>query len=128
MVEPFTSNLCIGKMNAQGIQTVRGYVQALPAVPAQAGREETARVAVVCDDGTAYHVLHKGPGIGLLADINAHVEVTGLVSFFAGEDAEDTPASPEAPVREDAPVYFITVKSYRLTDGFDDPWYDDAVR
>ena len=125
MVEPFTSNLCIGKMNAQGIQTVRGYVQSLPAASAQAGREEAARVAVVCDDGTAYHVLHKGPGIGLLADINAHVEITGLVSFIVEETAEDTP---ETPVQAGVPVYFITVKSYRLTDGFDDPWYDDAVR
>lgn len=103
-------------MNAQEMQTIRGYVQALPDVSGQGGKEVSAKVVVIADDGTQYHVLHKGPGVGLLADINANVEVTGVV----------TPADADA--RESGPCYSITVKSYRLTDGFDDPWYDDAVR
>ncbi|MCL1940172.1 MAG: hypothetical protein FWG04_05875 [Desulfovibrionaceae bacterium] len=102
------------------MQTIRGYVQALPPVTGHTGREDSARVAVIADDGTQYHVLHKGPGIGLLADINANVEVTGLVcSAPNAEGAEGTEAEPQ---------YTMTVKSYRLTDGFDDPWYDDTVR
>jgi hypothetical protein len=104
-------------MNAQEMQTIRGYVQALPPVTGHAGGEDSARVAVIADDGTQYHVLHKGPGIGLLADINANVEVTGFVCSVAG--AEGSEAEPQ---------YIMTVKSYRLTDGFDDPWYDDTVR
>ena len=103
------------EMNAQETQMIRGYVQALSAVSGRPGREESARVAVIADDGTQYHVLHKGAGVGLLADINANVEVTGCVAFVeADADAEAH--------------HSITVKSYRLTDGFDDPWYDDAVR
>ena len=100
-------------MSAQEIQTIRGYVQALPSEAGQMG-EDAARVAVIAEDGTHYHVLHKGPGMGLLDGINANVEVTGIVS--ATEDADL------------GPQYTVTVKSYRLTDGFDDPWYDDTVR
>ena len=99
------------------MQTIRGYVQALPPVTGHAG-EDAAKVAVIADDGTQYHVLHKGAGIGLLDDINANVEVTGCV----------TPVVPDADGAELGPRYAVTVKSYRLTDGFDDPWYDDAVR
>lgn len=104
-------------MNDQGIQTIRGYVQALPAVSGRTGKEDTARVAVITEDGTHYHVLHKGPGIGLLDDINASVEVFGFASPLE-YDAEG----------DDAPRHMLTVKSYRLIDGFDDPWYDDTVR
>ena len=105
-------------MNAQKMQIIRGYVQALPVLsgPAhmQPGKDEAARVAVIADDGTPYQVLHKGPGAGLLADINANVEVTGTVAFVEAETEGDA-------------HYTIAVKSYRLTDGFDDPWYDDSV-
>ncbi len=99
------------------MQTIRGYVQALPALSGSAhmhGKDETAKVAVITDDGTPYQVLHKGPGAGLLADINANVEVRGIVAFVEAE------AEGEA-------HYTIAVKSYRLTDGFDDPWYDDTA-
>ena len=113
-------------MNAQDMQTIRGYVQSLPQRP---GREEAVRVAVITDDGTEYHVLHKGAGTSLVSNINANVEITGSVASLsdlavakdaapAGDDADDP----------SAPGYLLTVKSYRLTDGFDDPWYDDTVR
>ena len=105
-------------MNAREMQTIRGYVQVLPPVAGHTD-EDAARVAVITDDGTEYHVLHKGPGIGLLDDINANVEVTGYVSCPAASVIEDA---------EPLPHHTMTVKSYRLTDGFDDPWYDDTVR
>ena len=105
-------------MNAQEMQTIRGYVQALPLVSGHTD-EDAAKVAVITDDGTQYHVLHKGPGIGLLDDINANVEVTGYVAAGGVEDAEGA---------ELGSHHTVTVKSYRLTDGFDDPWYDDTVR
>jgi len=104
-------------MSTQTMQTIRGYVQALPPAAGHIG-EDAARVAVIADDGTHYHVLHKGPGMGLLDDINANVEVTGIVS----------PPAAGAEAAELESHYTVTVKSYRLTDGFDDPWYDDAVR
>ena len=113
-----TSTFASEVMNAQKLQTIRGYVQALPPVAGHAD-EDAAKVAVITDDGTQYHVLHKGAGIGLLDDINANVEVTGYVSRSATEDAGDA---------EFGPHHILTVKSYRLTDGFDDPWYDDTVR
>lgn len=86
----------------------------MPIIP---GKEDVAKVAVVTDEGTEYHIIHKGAGTSLLSNINANVEVTGVVS-----------ALPTAPADGDEePGYLLTVKSYRLTDGFDDPWYDDAV-
>jgi hypothetical protein len=111
-------------MNTQEMQTIRGYVQALPPVAGHTD-EDAARVAVIADDGTQFHVLHKGPGIGLLDDINANVEVTGYVSRPAAPATEGAPDIGDA---ELGPHYTMTVKSYRLTDGFDDPWYDDTVR
>jgi hypothetical protein len=101
-------------MNSQEFLTIRGYVQSLPTLP---GLDETAKVAVITDNGDEYPVLHKGAGISLIGNINANVEVTGQLFRPAPEDAE-----------ADKPECFLSVKSYRLTDGFDDPWYDDAVR
>lgn len=105
-------------MNLQEFHTIQGYVQALPR---SLGKEEPARVAVITEDGTEYRILHKGAGAGLFANINANVEVVGRVD-------ELPPAETDSADRDDAgPVRLVTVKSYRLTDGFDDPWYDDAV-
>lgn len=101
-------------MNVSDLQIVKGYVQALPRV---SGHEEGARVAVITEDGASYHVAHKGAGTGLAANINAHVEVTGSVEPWSGGEEE---APDEARLQ-------LTVKSFRLTDGFDDPWYDDDV-
>lgn len=103
-------------------QTIRGYIQALPTVN---GKEDAPRVAVVTDDGKEYQVVHKGEGVRLLSDINANVEVTGLVVVCP--DDQDIHAPDAATGDDDAFCYRITVKQYRLTDGFDDPWYDDTV-
>ncbi len=110
-------------MNAQELQTIRGFVQALPKGP---GGEEAVRVAVIAEDGTPYHVLHKGAGTGLLSNINADVEVTGIVSPLPAQAVADGAASATDDGAEAARL--VTVKSFRLTDGFDDPWYDDTVR
>lgn len=102
-------------MNVSEMQIIRGYVQALPP---DSGKEQAARVAVVTDDGVEYLVRHKGEGTSLLANVNANVEVMGNVSPLSRNDDDD----------EDRKGYLLTVVSYRLTDGFDDPWYDDTVR
>ena len=109
-------------MNSQELQTIKGYVQALPNVP---GREEAIRVIIVSDDGTEYHIPHKGAGTGLLANINANVEVTGHVSPLSSAEAS---AASEGETGNAPPGYLLAVKHFRLTDGFDDPWYDDTVR
>lgn len=85
-------------------------------LPSLSGSEDAAKVAVIAEDGKEFHILHKAGGVGLLQNINANVEVTGSLAPYpvgAGEG--------------DDPVNVLLVKSYRLTDGFDDPWYDDAV-
>lgn len=103
-------------MNAREVKTIRGYVQSLPKT---SGRDDAAKVAVVTDDGTEYRILHKGAGISLVGNINANVEVTGCV-LPVEEPVAGEPGADEA-------GYLLAVKSYRLTDGFDDPWYDDTV-
>lgn len=102
-------------MSVQEFTTIRGYVTALAP---NSGAEDAARVAVVTEDGTGYLVRHKGAGAELTTNINANVEVTGTVSDFVADDDDEEPEA----------SFVITVKSYRLTDGFDDPWYDDSVR
>lgn len=104
-------------MNSHDLRTIRGYVSALPKGP---GNDDDARVAVIAEDGTEYLVLHKGAGAGLEDNVNANVEVTGYVSCGGAEGT-----SGEANDAEQALV--LTVKEFRLTDGFDDPWYDDDV-
>lgn len=103
-------------MSSQEIQTIRGYVQALPKAQ---GREDAAKVAVITDDGTEYLVLHKGAGMDLVDYISADVEVQGIVVPASGTvDAtmtEDDEASP----------LFLTVRRYTLIDGYDEDWYDD---
>ena len=109
-------------MNARDMQTIRGYVQALPTV---AGRDDPVRVVVVSDDGEDYHILHKGAGTGLLANINANVEVTGHVTPLPSQDSAVEARDDD---ENDRAGYLLTVKQFRLTDGFDHPWYDDTVR
>lgn len=100
-------------MTNEELLTVRGYVQALP-------KEENCRVAVFTDDGDEYHVFHKAAGMDLADFISAEVEVQGFVSPLGAE-------STAVPVEQDpdeAPgrVYCMVVRSYRLTDDFDEPW------
>ncbi|MDR2162154.1 MAG: hypothetical protein LBO77_08480 [Desulfovibrio sp.] len=104
-------------MKTEPLQTIRGYVQALPRTP---GGEDAARVAVIAGDGTEYHIAHKGAGMDLADFISADVEARGSVSSLPARGTlqeEDEPEKTRA--------FLLTVRSYRLTDGFDDPWYDD---
>ena len=103
-------------MNAPDVKTIRGYVQSLPRT---SGKDDAAKVAVLTDDGTEYRILHKGAGIGLAGNINANVEVTGAVIPLAGPADDDLETA--------GSLFCLAVKNYRLTDGFDDPWYDDTV-
>lgn len=103
-------------MKTQELQTIRGYVSALPRTP---GKEDLTKVAVITDDGTEYRVLHKSAGMDLADYISANVEVTGTVSVMASPKGETTE-------NDDADsILLITVRRYTLTDGYDDPWYDD---
>ena len=98
-------------MSSQEVQTIRGYVQALPKAQ---GKEDAAKVAVVTDDGMEYQVLHKSAGMDLVDYISADVEVQGIVA----------PASATEEDGENPPL-LLTVRSYALIDGYDDDWYDD---
>lgn len=101
-------------MNPQDLLTIRGYVQSLPHIP---GKDEAVKVVLVTEDGTEYRILHKGAGTGLLGNINANVEVTGKLSSLAPVQGDD----------DEGPGNLLVVQSFTLTDGFDDPWYDDAI-
>lgn len=109
-------------MDSQELQTLRGYVQALPKVK---GREDAAKVVIVTDDGAEYHVLHKSAGMDLADYISADVEVQGIVS---PAPATVVPGREDAAAGEDdeSPAPYLTVRSYTLIDGYDDDWYDDA--
>lgn len=102
-------------MSSSDILTIRGYVSALPGYP---GRENAARIMLVAENGTTYLVRHKGPGVELEDNINAVVEVSARLA--AGDSNAEADDDGEAKPQ-------IIVTSYRLVDGFDDPWYDDAV-
>ena len=101
-------------MNSSDLLIIRGYVQALPVL---SGRDEMSKVAVITEDGTEYRILHKGAGTSLISNINANVEVTGMLTGL--------PVTPSDGDEERGNL--LTVKRHPLTDGFDDPWYDDAV-
>jgi hypothetical protein len=107
-------------MSSQELQTIRGYIQALPKVH---GREDAAKVAVVTDGGMEYRVLHKNAGMDLADYISADVEVQGFVSGASGAGAPE--AASAAGGDGDVPPPFITVRSSTLVDGYDDDWSDD---
>ncbi|MDR2892736.1 MAG: hypothetical protein LBV80_06605 [Deltaproteobacteria bacterium] len=86
----------------QNLVTVRGYIISLPK---QAGRDD-AKVAVQDESGVEYLVLPRGMGLDLADNVNAKVEVAGIV-----QDKDDQ--------------RFILVRQYQLMDEYDDQWYDD---
>ena len=104
-------------MNSQDVRTIRGFVQALPKAQ---GKEEAAKVAIVAEDGTEYHIPHKGAGMDLVDFISADVEVEGFVCPLPVAPTQEEDAGEDVPR-----VFQLTVRSYQLADGYDDPWYDD---
>lgn len=107
-------------MSPQDLKTIQGYVRSLPREPE---RENDARVALITEDGREYRILHRGPGAELEDNVNAHVEVTGRVQALAADATGDQGGGDQG----DGAGCSLSVISYRLTDGFDDPWYDDGV-
>lgn len=101
-------------MSTSDLLRIKGYIQLLPSL---SGREDAPRVALVAEDGREIPVLHKGQGVGLIKNINANVEITGSLAPYV-DNGED---------EGDEPLQVLLVKSFHLRDGFDDPWYDDAV-
>ncbi len=86
-------------MTSQNLQTVRGYISALPRVKQS---EETARVAITTDEGKDFQVIHKGVGTDLADHVSANVEVQGIIS----EQGENV---------------HIYVRTYKIADD----WCDD---
>ena len=78
--------------------------------------EGAAKVVVTAEDGTQYHILHKGAGMDLVDYISADVEVEGVAYPLA--------ATAEVEGEEEK-AFLLTVRRYQLIDGYDDPWYDD---
>ena len=104
-------------MNSQDVRTIRGFVQALPKAQS---KEDAAKVAVVAEDGTEYHIPHKGAGMDLVDFISADVEVEGFVCPLPVAPIQDEDAGEGGPT-----AFLLTVRSYQLADGYDDSWYDD---
>lgn len=91
--------------NTTETTVVKGFIQALP----KASTNESARVALITPDEREIPVLHKGAGVDLLDHISADVEITGSL--------EDSPHVEGGKA--------LRVRSYLVTDGYEDPWYDD---
>ena len=73
------------------------------------GGETPGGIALVLADGTECPILHKGAGVDLVDHIGADVEVVACwegVTAVEGEKA-------------------LRIRSYTVTDGYEDPWYDD---
>lgn len=83
---------------------VQGYVTAL--TDAAKDMEKNVKIAVVTSDGNKYVVTPKGAGNDLLEQINAKVTINGSL-------------------REQDGILYLTVRTYTLTDGFENEWYDD---
>lgn len=83
---------------------VHGYVVAL--TDAAKNVEKNIKIAVVASDGKEYVVTPKGAGNDLLENINAKVSVNGSL-------------------REQDGIFYLTIRTYTLTDGFEHEWYDD---
>ncbi len=71
--------------------------------------EGPSSIALVLSDGTECPILHKGAGVDLVDHIGADVEI---VACWEAE-----------PVVEGGKA--LRVRSYTVTDGYEDPWYDD---
>jgi hypothetical protein len=107
-------------MKTDTVQTIRGYVQPLPETP---DREDAPKVAVITEDGTPYHIVHKGAGVDLAGCISMDVEVRGTVAPLPPENEDAPDAEGEA---GNPRAFLLTARSYQFTDSFDDLWYDDA--
>ena len=85
--------------------SLTGFVQSLP----KSSKSETIRVVLVTPGGEEYPVLHKGAGVDLVDHIGADVEVSAVYeNTFLAEYAKA-----------------LRIRTYRVTDGYEDPWYDD---
>ncbi|MDL2285740.1 hypothetical protein LJB93_03245 [Desulfovibrio sp. OttesenSCG-928-F07] len=91
-------------MNGEQLQTVTGYIVALPKQPG--AKEDAAKVALQDNNGNEFYIIPKGMGIDMVEHINAKAEITGMV-------------------HEKDEVTFIQVRNYTVDDAFDDDWYDD---
>ncbi len=86
-------------MTNQKLQTVQGYIAALPRVKQS---DEIAKVVVITDSGEEFKILHKGVGVDLADHVSASVEVQGVITEL--EDSKN-----------------ILVRTYKLNED----WYDD---
>lgn len=78
--------------------TISGYVVALP-------RNVDAHQSIVAidQDGEEYRVLPRGAGVDLADEVNAMVQVTGLI-----EEKDD--------------LKYISVRGYKILEDEDDSW------
>lgn len=82
-------------MNAT-TSTLSGYIKALPD-----NVDERQAIVSLEQDGTEYRILPRGAGMDLIDEVNAMVQVTGLV-----EEIDD--------------LKYLTVRGYKVLE--DDAW------
>ncbi len=90
------------------LKTINGYVEPLTFGSYAA---QSAKVAVVSDDGNTYVIMPKGLGTELALHMNALVEVRGEIKNPLESSADEGA--------------MFHVQSYNIRDGYDDAWYDE---
>ena len=90
------------------LKTIYGYVE--PLTFGSSAAAQTAKVAVVSDDGNTYAIMPKGLGTELALHVSALVEVKGEIKNALESSDEEA---------------LFHVWSYNIRDGYDDAWYDE---
>ena len=85
--------------------SLTGFIQSL----SKSSKSESVRVVLVTPGGEVFPVLHKGAGVDLVDHIGADVEVHAVYESTTLAEYDKA----------------LRIRTYRVTDGYEDPWYDD---
>lgn len=87
------------------VKTYNGFIQAM----ANPVKGDPVKVVLVLSDGTELPILHRGAAVDMLDHLGADVELEAFL--------EETPEVEGGSA--------LKVRSYVVTDGYEDSWYDD---
>lgn len=91
--------------NTTELLNLSGFIQTI----LSSGNDNPSTIVLVLNDGTECPILHKGAGVDLVDHIGADVEVVACWENVPDIDGGKA----------------LRVRSYNVTDGYEDPWYDD---
>lgn len=91
--------------NTTELLNLSGFVQTILTTDG----ESPSSIALVLADGTECPILHKGAGVDLVDHIGADVEIVACWEEESGAEGGKA----------------LRVRSYNVTDGYEDSWYDD---